>query len=242
MAGRVYLVGAGPGDPNLITVRGRDLLQRAEVVVYDYLASPRLLDLAPSSAERIYVGKKAADHTMSQDDINQLLVDLAAKGKMVVRLKGGDPFVFGRGGEEALALVEAGMAFEVVPGITAGIGAVAYAGIPVTHRELASCTGLITGHETPDKQEQTLDWKALAAWGGTLAFYMGVANLEPICRELTAHGLDANTPAAIIRWGATPKLMASARESSSAPKSEEERVRRATKPSNMSKTIARKMK
>ncbi len=201
--GSVYLVGAGPGDPGLITVRGRELLSRAEVVVYDYLASPRLLDLAPATAERIYVGKKAAAHTMGQADINQLLVDLGRAGKRVVRLKGGDPYVFGRGGEEALALVEAGVPFEEVPGITAGIAAAAYAGIPVTHRELASCMALITGHETPDKEETALDYKTLAGLDGTLAFYMGVANLGHICAKLIEHGLAADTPAAVIRWGTT---------------------------------------
>lgn len=204
MAGKVYLVGAGPGDSGLITVRGLQLLRRAEVVVYDYLASPRLLKEAPANAELIYVGKQASRHTMSQEEINQLLV-ARGRGQCVVRLKGGDPFVFGRGGEEALALAEAGIAFEVVPGVTAGVAAAACAGIPVTHRELASCLGLVTGHETPDKAEPSLDFAALAAWGGTLAFYMGVANLEHICRELIASGKPPQTPAAVIRWGATPR-------------------------------------
>ena len=199
--GCVYLVGAGPGDPGLITVRGMELLSQADVVVYDYLASPRLLNSARPDAEVIYVGKKAGQHTLKQHEINALLVAKALTGAMVVRLKGGDPYVFGRGGEEALAAVDAGLRFEVVPGITAGVAAAAYAGIPVTHRELASNLGLVTGHETPDKADSDLDFDALAKWRGTLVFYMGVSNLEPICRNLTDRGLDPETPAAIIRWG-----------------------------------------
>ena len=200
-AGCIYLVGAGPGDPGLITVRGMDLLLQADVVVYDYLASPRLLNNVRPDAEVIYVGKQAGQHTLKQDEINALLVDKAHTGAMVVRLKGGDPFVFGRGGEEALAAVEAGVPFEVVPGITAGVAAAAYAGIPVTHRKLASNLGLVTGHEAPDKADSDLDFDALAKWRGTLVFYMGVSNLDPICRSLTERGLDADTPAAVIRWG-----------------------------------------
>lgn len=203
--GCVYLVGAGPGDPGLITVRGRQLLEQADIVVYDYLASPRLLACARADAELIYVGKKAGAHTLTQDQINDLLVARAKKGATIVRLKGGDPYVFGRGGEEALALADAGIHFEVVPGVTAGVAAPAYAGIPVTHRHLASNFGLITGHETPDKEGSDLDYEALARWRGTLGFYMGVRNLRPICENLVAHGLDAETPAAIIRWGTTSR-------------------------------------
>jgi len=203
-AGRVYLIGAGPGDPGLLTLRGKTLLARADVVVYDYLVSPRLLDYAPARAERIYVGKRAGAHTLSQEEINRLLVERAQSGAVVARLKGGDPFVFGRGGEEALALSDAGISFEVVPGVTAGIAAPAYAGIPVTHRQLASGVGLLTGHETPDKEESSLDWSALANWKGTLSFYMGTENLSPICDKLVAEGLDPQTPAAAIRWGTTP--------------------------------------
>ncbi|MFA6133543.1 MAG: uroporphyrinogen-III C-methyltransferase [Phycisphaerae bacterium] len=202
--GIVYLVGAGPGDPGLITVRGLELLKRADVVIYDHLASPRLLRHVRSDAQLIYVGKEAAAHTLNQDQINQALIEHARAGKAVVRLKGGDPFVFGRGGEEALALVEAGLAFEVVPGVTSGIAAPAYAGIPVTHRGMASCFGVVTGHETPQKEGSSLDYAALAHWGGTLAFYMGVANLEPICRGLIDNGLAADTPVALVRWGTTP--------------------------------------
>ena len=203
--GCVYLVGAGPGDPGLITVRGRELLQQAEVVVFDHLASPRLLTYVPESAERIYAGKLAAEHTLSQTQINDLLVEKALAGKRVVRLKGGDPFIFGRGGEEALACLEAGVEFEVVPGITSGVAAAEYSGIPVTHRGVASCLGLITGHETPDKSGSDLDFRALAAWNGTLIFYMGVKNLGDICRSLVANGLDAATPAALVRWATTPR-------------------------------------
>ena len=203
--GKVYLVGAGPGDPGLLTLRGRDALAQAEVVVYDALISTRLLDFAPPSAERIYVGKQAARHTLPQAEINQLLVDKAREGKRVVRLKGGDPMVFGRGGEEALALVEAGIPFEIVPGVTAAIASAAYAGIPVTHRGLASGVAFITGHEADDKPDSSLDWETLARWKGTLVFYMGVANLAVIAENLIAHDMDPATPAAVIHWGTTPR-------------------------------------
>ena len=203
--GCVYLVGAGPGDPGLITVRGKQLLSEADVIVYDYLASPRLLAHGRPDAELVYVGKQAGAHTLKQDQINALLVARAGEGAAVVRLKGGDPYVFGRGGEEALALVAAGIDFEVVPGVTAGVAAAAYAGIPVTHRALASNLGFVTGHETPDKDGSDLDFEALARWRGTLGFYMGVRNMAPICEGLIAHGLDAETPAAIIHWGTTSR-------------------------------------
>ncbi|MCY2929218.1 MAG: uroporphyrinogen-III C-methyltransferase [Planctomycetota bacterium] len=203
--GKVYLVGAGPGDPGLLTLRGKQLLERADVVVYDYLAGEGLLGFAPPQAKRIYVGKQAGDHTLTQDEINALLVELGLAGHRVVRLKGGDPYVFGRGGEEALALLEAGVPFEEVPGITSGIAAPAYAGIPVTHRLLASNFGVVTGHETPDKDDSDLDYKVLAGWRGTLAFYMGVRNLPPICHGLIAGGLEPATPAAVIHWGTTSR-------------------------------------
>ena len=203
--GCVYLVGAGPGDPGLMTVRGRDLLRRADAVVYDNLAARRLLDEAPPQAEMIYVGKQASAHTLRQEEINELLVRLGREGRQVVRLKGGDPFVFGRGGEEALALVEAGVRFEIVPGITAGVAAPAYAGIPVTHRGVTSSIALITGHETPDKDESDLDYAALANWPGTLVFYMGVKNLPKIAASLMEHGMDPATPAALVRWGTTAR-------------------------------------
>jgi len=203
--GRVYLVGAGPGDPGLLTVRGRDVLARADVVVYDALLSPRLLEHAPAAAERIYVGKRADRHTLPQDEINALLVDRALAGKTVVRLKGGDPFVFGRGGEEALALADADIDFEVVPGVTAGVAALAYAGIPATHREGASALGMVTGHEAADKDASSLDWHALARWPGTLVFYMGVKNLPAICQNLVDAGAAPDTPAAAVHWGTTSR-------------------------------------
>ena len=202
---RVYLVGAGPGDPGLVTLRGREVLALADVVVYDALISKRLLDHAPAEAERIYVGKRAAQHTLSQEGINALLVEKARAGATVVRLKGGDPYVFGRGGEEALALVEAGIDFQVVPGVTAAIAAPACAGIPVTHRHMASGVALVTGHEADDKADSALDWDALARWPGTLVFYMGVKNLAAISANLIAHGRSAETPAAAVRRGTTPR-------------------------------------
>jgi len=203
--GCVYLIGAGPGDPGLITVRGAELLATCDVVVYDYLAAEALLAGAREDAEIIYVGKQAGQHTMPQEQINDLLVERGRAGATVARLKGGDPFVFGRGGEEALALVEAGIAFEVVPGVTAGVAAAAYAGIPVTHRQVASAVAFITGHEAPDKAESDLDFSVLGRWPGTLAFYMGVKNLRRICAELIANGKPPETPAAIVRWGTTPQ-------------------------------------
>jgi len=203
--GCVYLVGAGPGDPGLLTLRGRDVLAQADVVVYDALLSPRLLEHAPAHAERLYVGKRANRHTLPQDEINALLINRARAGQTVVRLKGGDPFVFGRGGEEALALADAGVAFEVVPGVTAGVATLAYAGIPATHREGASALGLVTGHEAAGKDESSLDWAALARWPGTLVFYMGVQNLPAICRSLVDAGAPPDTPAAAVRWGTTPR-------------------------------------
>jgi uroporphyrinogen III methyltransferase/synthase len=202
--GIVTLVGAGPGDPGLLTVRGLECLRQAEVVVYDFLANPELLALAPSSAERICVGKRAGAHTLRQEEINALLVERGKAGQRVVRLKGGDPFVFGRGGEEALALRRAGVPVEVVPGITSGIAAPAYAGIPVTQRGMASVVSLVTGHEDPGKQESSLDWAALARGGGTLVFYMGVGNLPAIVRQLLANGRPADTPVAVVARGTLP--------------------------------------
>jgi uroporphyrinogen III methyltransferase/synthase len=214
--GVVYLVGAGPGDPALITVRGRTLLDQADVVIYDYLSNPRLLSYCPQ-AETIYVGKKAAAHSMSQDQINALLVEKARAGKRVVRLKGGDPFVFGRGGEECEALAQAGIQFEVVPGITAAIAGPAYAGIPVTHRDFNSSFTLITGHEKEEEYKESesrardaavgssdLDWASIAKLP-CIAFYMGVKALPRICEKLIAHGTSPDTPAATIQWATTPK-------------------------------------
>ena len=199
----VYLVGAGPGDPGLITVKGRKVLQKAQVVVYDQLASPELLKEAPADAEIIYVGKKAGAHALPQEGINQLLVDKALSGLTVVRLKGGDPFVFGRGGEEALALAEAGLSFEIIPGVTAAVAVPAYAGIPVTHRGLASLVTFITGHEDPTKEASAIPWDVLAKTQGTLVFLMGVKNLADNCRRLLEGGRPSETPAAVIEKGTT---------------------------------------
>lgn len=205
MKGKVYLIGAGPGDYKLITMRGLEYLQQAEVVVYDRLADNRLLAYAPEDAEMIYVGKASANHTMKQEDINQLLVDKALEGKTVVRLKGGDPFVFGRGGEEALLLVENNVPFEIVPGISSSIAVPAYAGIPVTHRGIAASFAVVTGHEDPTKTNSSIYWQNLAKATDTLVFLMGVENLPYITKQLTEHGRAADTPAAVIRWGTKPE-------------------------------------
>lgn len=197
----VYLVGAGPGDPGLITVRGRELLERADVVVFDRLAHPSLLDLAPATAERIDVGKAPGRVAMDQDGINATLVEHGLTGATVVRLKGGDPFVFGRGGEEAEVLIEAGIPFEVVPGITSAIAAPAYAGIPVTHRGLSTHVTIVTGHEDPAKGTTDTDWPALARAGGTLVILMGAGRLDTIVDLLIEHGRSPDTPVAAVRWG-----------------------------------------
>ncbi len=202
--GTVYLVGAGPGDPGLATVRAAELIARADVILYDRLVSPRLLDGARADTELAYVGKEAGGHAMSQDEINRMLVAHAKDGRTVVRLKGGDPFVFGRGGEEAEALVDAGISFEVVPGVTAGVAAPAYAGIPVTHRDQASAVAFVTAHEDPAKEESALDWAALAAFPGTLVFYMGVRALPQVAEALQRHGRAADEPAAVVERGTQP--------------------------------------
>ena len=199
----VYLVGAGPGDPGLITAKGLALLRRAQVVVYDQLASPELLKEAPAEAELIYVGKKAGAHAVPQEGINDLLVAKARAGLTVVRLKGGDPFVFGRGGEEAEELAAAGIPFEIVPGVTAAVAVPAYAGIPVTHRRYTTLVTFITGHEDPTKEASTIPWEALGQNPGTLVFLMGVKNLPEICRRLVEEGRDPETPAAVIESGTT---------------------------------------
>ena len=203
--GVVYLVGAGPGDPGLITVKGLDCLRLADVVVYDYLSNPCFLEHAPADAERIYVGKRKGLHHYPQEKITRLLLDLALSGKTVVRLKGGDPFVFGRGGEEAQALSAAGVRFEIVPGVTSAVAAAAYAGIPMTHRDFTTTLGFVTGHEDPAKKLSSLDWEKLATAVGTLVFYMGMANLENICEQLISHGRSPETPVAVIRWATTPR-------------------------------------
>lgn len=204
--GKVYLVGAGPGDPKLITLKGLECLQQADVVVYDRLANPALLEYAPAQAERIYCGKLPDNHTLKQEAINELLAEKAWAGNVVVRLKGGDPCVFGRVGEEAEHLARYGIPFEIVPGVTAGIAAPAYAGIPVTHREHGSSFAVVTGHLREDKPElATEKWRALATGVDTVAFYMGVANLPQICTQLIRHGRDPKTPVAIIAWGTLPQ-------------------------------------
>ena len=205
MAGMVYLVGAGPGDYRLISLKAVDCLKQAEVVVYDRLADDRILQWAPDDAEYIYVGKASSNHTMKQEDINQLLVDKAREGKCVVRLKGGDPFVFGRGGEEGLLLQENGLPFEIVPGITSAISVPAYAGIPVTHRAVATSFAVVTGHEDPTKGKSNMRWEHLATGVDTLVFLMGVANLPHITAKLIENGRPADTPAAVIRWGTKPE-------------------------------------
>ena len=196
------MVGAGPGDPALITLKAVACLRQAEVIVYDYLANEKLLDFAPSEAERIYVGKKAGAHAMSQEQINSLLVD-KGRNAAVVRLKGGDPFIFGRGGEEALVLEAAGIDFEIVPGITSAVAVPAYAGIPLTHRGLASSVAFVTGHEMEGKETSAIHWDRLATSVGTLVFLMGVKNLEHIASQLIACGRAEETPVAVIRWGTT---------------------------------------
>lgn len=201
MKGKVFLVGAGPGDFGLLTVKGKDCIEKAEVLIYDYLADKRLLTMVKPDAELIYVGKKAGNHTMKQEDISQLVAAKAAEGKCVVRLKGGDPFVFGRGGEEALVLAEKGIDFEIVPGISSSIAAAAYAGIPVTHRHVAASFAVITGHEDPTKGYSSINWEHLAQAVDTLVFLMGVGNLPHITAELMKYGRSAATPVALVRWG-----------------------------------------
>lgn len=201
----VYLIGAGPGDPGLLTCKGRQVLSEADVVVYDYLSSDELLALARPDAELIYVGKIAGNHAMKQGDINKLLIAKAKEGKIVARLKGGDPYIFGRGGEEAEELVEAGVPFEEIPGISSSIAAPAYAGIPLTHRAWSSSVTIVTGHEDPNKSSSVLDWHALARSASTLVFLMGMKNLPEITAKLMESGLSGDTPAALVYWGTTEK-------------------------------------
>jgi uroporphyrinogen III methyltransferase/synthase len=202
-SGIVYLVGAGPGDPGLITLRGVECLQKAQVVVYDYLANEQLLNHAPVDAERIYAGKIGGRHNQEQDEINRLLVDKGREGKVVVRLKGGDPFVFGRGGEECEALAAAGVPFEVVPGVTAAVGAAAYAGIPLTHRDFTASVAFVTGQEGKDKNESSIDWDRLSLGSGTIVFYMGITSLRGNMQQLVRHGRNPQTPVALVRWATT---------------------------------------
>lgn len=201
MTGKVYLVGAGPGALKLITLRGWECIALADAIVYDRLASPRLLKQAKPGAEKIYVGKLPDRHTMKQEEINQLLVDLALQGKTVVRLKGGDPTIFGRVGEEAELLRRNNVPYEIVPGITSSIAVPAYAGIPVTHRDLASSVSIITGHESPDKLDHSIHWDKVTNATGTLVFMMGVAKIGYISEQLIRHGRPQDTPVALVRWG-----------------------------------------
>jgi uroporphyrin-III C-methyltransferase/precorrin-2 dehydrogenase/sirohydrochlorin ferrochelatase/uroporphyrin-III C-methyltransferase len=201
---KVFIIGAGPGDPDLLTMKAHRLLQRADVVVYDRLVSSDVLDLVPTGATRIFAGKAAGRHTMPQGEINELLLSLAQSGRRVVRLKGGDPFVFGRGSEEALHLARHGVPFEIVPGITAAAGCAAYAGIPLTHRDIAKGVQFITGHDRNGK-ELDVDWQSLADPETTLVIYMGLGNAPRISRELIAAGLPGTTPAAAIENGTTPE-------------------------------------
>lgn len=199
--GKVYLVGAGPGDPGLLTAKGRECLSRADVIIYDHLANQAFIEYAKHQAEAIYVGKKGGCHSMSQEEINSLIVNRARGGQIVVRLKGGDPFIFGRGGEEAQELVRSGVDFEVVPGVTSAVAVPAYAGIPLTHRDYTPTVAFITGHEDPRKEKSDIAWDKLATGAGTLVFLMGVGNLTQISKNLMAHGRSPDTPVAIIRKG-----------------------------------------
>ncbi len=201
--GTVYLVGAGPGDPDLITRKGARLLRQADVVVYDRLIPFELLEEARPDAELINAGKQPTRHRLAQTDINVLLIERALKGKDVVRLKGGDPFIFGRGGEEALACREFGIPFEVVPGVSSAFAVPAYAGIPLTQRGISSAFTVIAGYEDPAKSGSSINYEAVAKLGGTIVILMGVKNLPAITQQLIGQGLDANTPAAVIEWGAT---------------------------------------
>jgi len=203
MRGKVYLVGAGPGDFELMTIKGLSALKKAEVLIYDRLASPEYLKMVPQGCELIYVGKKASEHTLQQSEINDLLIEKANEGKCVVRLKGGDPYVFGRGGEEGEALYEKGIDFEVIPGITSAIGGLAYAGIPITHRDYASSFHVITGHLKSDERDH--DWQAIAGYEGTLVFLMGLSNLSKIQEHLMHFGKAGSTPAAVVEWATTPR-------------------------------------
>lgn len=207
MNGKVTLIGAGPGDPGLITVKGLESIRKADVVIYDYLASPQLLKCARENAEILYVGKKGGDHTLSQNGINALIVKKAKSGLNVARLKGGDPFIFGRGAEEAEVLIQAGINFEIIPGVTSAIAAPAYAGIPLTHRQCTSTVAFVTGHEDPTKKDSSINWNALAKGIGTIVFLMGVKNLPDIVSKLVDNGMRPDTPIALVRWGTTPSQL-----------------------------------
>ncbi|MCM3161582.1 uroporphyrinogen-III C-methyltransferase [Metabacillus litoralis] len=203
--GTVYLVGAGPGDPKLITVYGLECIQKSDVILYDRLVNKKLLDHAKPEAELIFCGKLPGKHELIQEQINELLVEKSLQGKVVTRLKGGDPSVFGRVGEEAEVLADQNIKFEIVPGITSGIAAPTYAGITVTHRDYASSFAIVTGHGRAEKKQDSINWSALAQGIDTIAFYMGVGNLHYICEKLIENGKNSHTPVAVIQWGTTEK-------------------------------------
>ena len=203
--GKVYLVGAGPGDPGLITLKAKGLLECADVVIYDALVSPAILAMINPQAEQINAGKRRGKHSLFQEETTQLLIDKAQDHAIVVRLKGGDPFIFGRGGEEMEELVNAGISTEVVPGITSGIAAAAYAGIPLTHRLYSSSVTFVTGHEAAGKYKPKVNWNAIAHGSETIVIYMGIHNLPYIVEQLSAAGLDVETPIALVRWGTRPE-------------------------------------
>ncbi|MBD2460328.1 uroporphyrinogen-III C-methyltransferase [Oscillatoria sp. FACHB-1407] len=204
-SGKVYLVGAGPGDPGLFTLKGKSLLEHADVVIYDALVSPQILAMIGSQAERIDAGKRRGRHSMLQEDITALLIEKAKTHAIVVRLKGGDPFMFGRGGEEMEDLINAGVSVEVVPGITSGIAAPAYAGIPLTHRAYSSSVTFVTGHESAGKYRPEVNWQAIAHGSETIVIYMGVHNLPYIIEQLHTAGMSLETPIALVRWGTRPE-------------------------------------
>jgi uroporphyrin-III C-methyltransferase len=202
--GKVYLVGAGPGDPGLLTIKGKVLLESADVVIYDALVSPEILAIIAPAAEKIDAGKRMGRHSLLQHETTELLINKARAHAVVVRLKGGDPFIFGRGGEEMEDLIAAGISVEVVPGVTSGIAAPAYAGIPLTHRNYSSSVVFVTGHEMAGKYRPGVNWRAIAHSAETIVVYMGVHNLDRITHELMAAGLAGDTPIALVRWGTTP--------------------------------------
>ena len=205
MTGKVYLVGAGPGDSKLITLRAVELLRKADAVLYDRLVSKKIISLIPSSAEKIYVGRAVGDDTTHQNTTNDLMVKYAKSKKIIVRLKGGDPIIFGRGGEEAEFLKENKVKYEIIPGITSGIGSATYAGIPLTHRKYASSVVFVTGHEDPEKRKEAVKWKRLAKSVDTIVIMMGLSRIDFICKELVAGGMGKDTPVAVIQNGTTPK-------------------------------------
>jgi uroporphyrin-III C-methyltransferase len=205
MTGKVYLVGAGPGDPGLITLRAVELIKKADVVLYDRLVSKKILAMIPKHTESIYVGRDVGDDTTHQDSTNEMMVKYAQLKKSVVRLKGGDPIIFGRGGEEAEFLKSFNVKYEIIPGITSGIGSATYAGIPLTHRQFASSVVFVTGHEDPEKKTEVVKWKKLAKSVDTIVIMMGLSRIEMISRKLIEGGMDKNMPVAVIQNGTTPK-------------------------------------